>query len=212
MDRPTLDRALTDARVNAFIAWALVGFVLIVAAGNFLARELLWAGFAVVVVFVAVLPAVSYRSPRVMLPWEVIALATLPLLGRTFVVLADVGTGRVATYLAVAAIALIIAVELHVFTPVAMSQNFAIVFVVLVTMAAAGVWAVARWVPDVLLGTTFLLQPGVPEAVIERNLMLDFVASTAAGVLAGGVFELYFRRRTKVRRRADVSDDPEGPA
>lgn len=205
MDTSGLGRIVEDARLNAVLAWSLVAFLLLVAGGTSLRGDLLWAGFAVVVAVLAVVPAVAFRSTTAMLPWEVLALAALPLFGRTFVVFAGIGTGRVSTYLAVAAVALIVAVELHLFTPVQMSYGFAVFFVVVGTMAAAGIWAVVRWALDVLLGTTFLLQPGVPEAVLERRLMLDFVASTAAGVLGGVVFELYLRRRARIEARlADV--------
>jgi hypothetical protein len=40
-----------------------------------------------------------------------------------------------------------------------------------------------------------LLLDGRPEAVIEAELMWDFVAATLAGLLAGLLFEYYFRRR-----------------
>jgi NhaP-type Na+/H+ or K+/H+ antiporter len=110
-------------------------------------------------------------------------------------------TSDLFTYLSVAAIALIVAVELHVFTPVKMNQAFAVSFVVVATLAAAGVWAVARFVLDETLGTAFLLDPTLTEAEIEHDLMLEFVYSTAAGVLGGVVFEWYFRR---LRRRENV--------
>lgn len=208
MPQSGIGRIVEDARLNATLAWALVGFVLLVAAGSLLQGDLLWTGFAVTVAVLAALPAAAFRSARVMLPWEVLALAALPLLGRTFAVAAGLGTGRVATYLGVAAIALMIAVELDVFTAVEMSYGFAVFFVVVATMAAAGIWAIVRWVPDVLLGTQFLLEPGVPEEEIEHRLMLDFVASTAAGVLAGVVFQVYFRRRARIETRvADLDPD-----
>lgn len=203
MDRTGLGRLVEDARLNALFAWLLVGFVLLVAGASALQDELLWAGFAVAVAALAVAPALAFRSVRVMLPWEVLVLAALPLFGRTFVLFADVGTGRVSTYLAVAAIALVVAVELHLFTPVRMSHGFAVFFVVVATMATAGIWAVVRWLSDTLLGTTFFLQPGVPETVIEHRLMLDFVASTAAGLLGGIVFDLYFRRFARIEERLD---------
>jgi hypothetical protein len=190
-----LDRLVEDERLNATLSWALVGFVLLVAAGNALVGELLWAGFAVVVAALALQPPARFRTPLAMLPWEVLALAALPLLSRTFTVLAGVGTGALATYLAVAAVALMVAVHLHVFTPVRMNAAFAVTFVAIATMAAAGVWAVVRFGLDSLLGTTFLLRPGLDEHVIERNVMLEFVYSTVAGVGAGLVFDRYFRRR-----------------
>jgi hypothetical protein len=134
-----------------------------------------------------------------MLPWEVLLLAILPLLGRTFATVPV--TSELFTYLSVAAIALIIAVELHVFTPVKMNKAFAVSFVVIATLAAAGIWAVARFALDATLGTAFLLDPALTEAEIEHDLMLEFVYSTAAGVLGGVVFEWYFRR---LRRRESV--------
>ena len=201
MNESALARVLNDTRLNAAVAWLLIGLLALLAVGSALEGNLLSAGFAVAIIALALVPPVGFRSPRAMLPWEVLVLASLPVLARTVVRLSGFGTGRVSNYVAVAAVALIVAVELHVFTPVRMSGGFAVAFVVLTTMAAAGVWAVGRWIPDVLLGTSFLLKPGVDEAVIEHNLMLDFVASTVAGVFGGGVFQLYFRRLAPVDER-----------
>jgi hypothetical protein len=190
-------------RLNALLAWLLVGLLGLAVVANLLERSVVWAGFTAVVAVLALVPAVRYRDPLTMLPWEVLLVASLPVVGRTFVVGQRVGgvalTGRVTTYLAVAAVALVIAVELDVFTPVRMNEAFALLFVVVATTAAAGVWAVAQWVSDLYLGTSLLLD-GRPEAVIERELMWDFVAATAAGVLAGLLFEYYFRRRSRRRR------------
>ena len=120
-----------------------------------------------------------------MLPWEVLILAALPVLGRAFLV---AQLGEFAAYLAVAALALIVAIELHVFTAVEMNRGFAVGFVVITTMATAGLWALVRWVADLYLETGFLAS--------EAALMWEFVASTAAGVLAGVLFAWYVRRGT----------------
>jgi hypothetical protein len=208
MDDSVLARVLNDGRLNAAVGWVLIVLVALLAAGSLLRNQVLSAGFALVIVGLALVPPLEFRNPRAMLPWEVLVLASLPVLGRTFVLLSGLGTGRLANYVAVAAIALVAAVELHVFTPVRMNRGFAIAFVILTTMAAAGVWAVARWIPDVLLGTGFLLQPGLEEATIERNLMLDFVASTVAGVVGGVVFQFYFCRHAPLEERI-VEGSPE---
>jgi hypothetical protein len=191
--RGGLEGLLEDARTNALLAWALVGAVTVVAVGNALTGSLLWAGFAGTVLALTLVVPLGHQSPRVMLPWEVLALASLPLLGRSVATVPV--TSALATYLSVAAVALVVAVELQVFTPVRMTPRFAVGFVVVATLAAAGAWAVARFALDSLLGTTFLLDPTLPEAAIERALMFEFVYSTAAGVLAGVIFEGYFRRR-----------------
>ncbi|SEO69433.1 hypothetical protein SAMN04487948_104211 [Halogranum amylolyticum] len=198
MSRSGLRDVVERRQVNAVLGWLLVGFLAVVAVAALLRRDLLWAGFTLVVVALAIVPAVAARNPRSMLPWEVIALASLPMLARVVVVGQRVDgitlTGRVTTYLAVAAVALIIAVELDVFTSVKMNYSFAVLFVVIATMAAAGVWAVAQWLSDLYLGTGFLVDRNTG-ATPETELMWDFVAATVAGVGAGFLFEFYFRRR-----------------
>ena len=192
----SLDRVVDDARVNAGLGWALVAFLALVAVEEVLDDHLLWAGFAVSVGALALVPAVAHRDWAVMLPWEVLALAALPILGRALATL--VFTSRVATYLSVAALALIVAVELHAFTPVEMTDWFAVLFVVVATIATAGVWAVVQWLSDVYLGTAFLHN--------EQRLMWDFVAATVVGGMAGVVFEWYFRRVARVEAR--LPDEP----
>ncbi|USZ68061.1 hypothetical protein NGM10_15170 [Halorussus salilacus] len=186
-----LDSVVEDERANAALGWVLVVFILLVAVESLLGGDLLWAGFAAFVAGVALVPAVVHRTATMMLPWEVLALAALPILGRTLATV--VLTSRVATYLSVAALALIVAVELHLFTTVKMTHWFAVLFVVIATIAAAGVWAVVQWLSDVYLGTAFIEN--------EHRLMWDFVAATAVGGLAGVIFEWYFRRFARLDSR-----------
>ncbi|MCL7416369.1 MAG: hypothetical protein M8354_00820 [Halalkalicoccus sp.] len=190
MDLSVIDSLVENESRNAIAAWILTGFVLVVAVGSLSVGDLLWACFAGFVGVLAVLPALAFRNRRVTLPWEVLALASAPLLVRTF---GSGGVSEFATYISVAAIALLVAVELQVFTPVRMTSGFAVVFVVVATMATAGAWAVVRWIADLYLATGFL--------VSEEALMWEFVASTAAGLAAGVVFELYFRRRSRAIER-----------
>jgi len=197
------------ARGNAVLAWALVAFLGVVVAGALLRGDLLWAGFAAVVAALAVVPPVAYRNPRVMLPWEVLALSALPLIGRT--VATWPLAGEFATYLGVAALALVVAVELDTFTSVGMTPGFAVVFVVVATMATAGIWAVLRWSLDVALGTAFLLDPALTAEEIETALMWEFVYSVGAGGIAGAVFEGYFRRHAGAADRVPEEVDPATP-
>jgi len=194
-----LGRIVERERLNAAIAWVVIAFLLGVVIASLVNGDVLWAGFAVVVATLALIPMAAYRRPSLMLPWEVLMIAALPLIGRTFATVPL--TSQLATYLAVAALALIIAVELHLFTTVLMTPGFAVLFVVVATMATAGVWAVVRWVLDVVIGTQFLLVAGVEEDVIERQLMWEFVYSTMAGIAAGVIFEGYFRRRARYEDR-----------
>ena len=204
MPQAGLTDVIEGRRLNAALGWVIMLLVLASTGNALTTGDLVWACFTLAVVVLAAVPAIAYRNVQAMLPWEVLLLASLPVVGRTFIVDQTIGgitlTGRVTTYLAVAAVALIIAVELDVFTPVKMNYSFAVLFVVVTTMAAAGVWAVVQWLSDVYLGTQFLLD-GRPEDVIEAALMWDFVAATVAGAAAGILFEFYFRRRTRADER-----------
>lgn len=193
-----VDTLFRERRTNALLGWGIVALIAVTAIQEWFTGDLLWAGFATLVIAVVAAPAVRYRTPAVLPPWEVVLLAALPVIGRTFATLQL--TTAIATYLAVAALALIVAVEIHAFTPVKMTIGFAIVLVVVATMATAAVWAVARGASAWLLGIgTF---PG------QKEMGWEFVTSTVAGVVGGGIFELYFRRRSGARDRipSEVAD------
>lgn len=205
-----LGRAFRDRRLNAGLAWATIAVLGLVSLKALVTADVLSALFAIVVAVLGVLPAVRFGEPEVMLPWEVLFMASLPPIVKAFAtwpVAADL-----ATYLGVAAVALIIAIELHAFTPVIMTYQFAVLFVVVTTLAAAGGWAVVRYQFDLVFGTTFILDGTGHE---EQRLMIEFVWSTVAGLLAGGVFRLYFGRqafeeRVPERVAGEIVDPREG--
>ena len=182
-----------DARANARVTWLLAVALAAVAVRALLtgdpARAVLVAG----ILSLVVLPPALAGSPRIMLPWPVVLLAGVPSFGYA---LAGPGlTGEFVAYLAVAAVALVVAVELDLFTSVEMTPGFAVAFVVVTTVAVAGVWALVRWGLDAWLGTGLLFAPGRSAAAVERALMWEFVYSALAGVVAGLVFDFGFRRR-----------------
>ncbi|QCJ46453.1 MULTISPECIES: hypothetical protein [Haloprofundus] len=204
MNRSGLSHVVENERTNAAVGWVFVAVLCAAGTGELLTGELVQAGFVLATAGLAAVPAVAYRNPRAMLPWEVLALAVLPVVGQAFVGGQTIDgvtlSGRVVRYFAVAAVALVVAVELDVFTPVRMNDSFAVLFVAVTTMAAAGVWAVVQWLSDLYLGTEFLLD-GRPGDVVHTAMMWDFVAATLAGVGAGLLFEFYFRRRSHARER-----------
>ena len=199
MTETEFEQLLRDAGLNAVLAWVITGAVALVAVERFLTGDVLWGSFAVVVLLLILVPPLAFLSARTMLPWEVLLFATLPITGRA-VATFDV-SGQIATYLSVATPALVVAVELHTFTSVKMTPTVAVAFVAITTMAAAGIWAAARWSADIWLGTSFLDALGLDEAAIERAVMLEFVASLVAGIVAGLIFEFYVRRVARVETR-----------
>ena len=98
---------LTATRTNVALAWVLVGVFALVAVESLLTRDYLWAAFSVLVAAVVVFPPVAARQVRRMPPWEVVLLAGLPVVGRAVATLQV--TSTVATYLSIAALALLVA-------------------------------------------------------------------------------------------------------
>ncbi|MGQ3327967.1 MULTISPECIES: hypothetical protein [Halorubrum] len=179
-----LARLFRSGRTNAVIAWAMVAVLVGVFVESLLGFDFLPMVLVAAITAVVVAPAVAARDPRVMLPWEVLGLALLPVLVRA---LLGGELGTFSTYLAIAAFALIVTVELHMFTSLRVTHWFAVLFVVLTTMATAAAWTVLRWNADRLLGTSFL--------TTNEALMIEWIYVTLAGLAAGVLFDAYFRRR-----------------
>jgi hypothetical protein len=202
-DRPDADRAdlataVPDAfarlfrsgRTNAILAWAMVAVLALVLVESALDVDLQWLIFVSGVGVLVGLPPAAHRDWRVMLPWELLVLALLPILVRG---LFGGVLGIFAMYLSVAALALLAVVELHTFTGLTVTHWFAVALVVLTTMAGAAAWAVVRWNLDRYVGTSYL--------TTNEALMWEFGWVTLAGFAAGLVFDAYFRRRESVLRR-----------
>jgi hypothetical protein len=186
----TLASLVRGSRRNALLTWALIAVAWGAAVTSLWRGNLLWTGFAVVVAGLAATPSVANRSLQTTFHWPVVALASLPVLGRALA--SNQLTGAVGLYLSVAALALLLAAVLQTETAVRMSPGFAVGFVVMTTLATAGSWAVVRW-----------SAAGVgiaPFGVTHDQLMWEFVASAVAGGVAGVLFPV-IGRRGPLRRR-----------
>lgn len=186
-----LAQLFRSGRINALVSWALVGILLAVFIKSVLDFDRQWIVFVTATGAIVLLPPIAYRDWRVMLPWEVLVIALFPILVRGLFA-GEVGT--FATYFAVAGLALLVTVELHMFTTVRLTHWFAVVFVVMATMAVVAVWTILRWNMDTFLGTNFL--------TTNEALMLEWLYVTLAGLSAGVLFDSYFRRRGRLLRRA----------
>ncbi len=193
-----LEQLFRSSRVNAIIAWFLVGALGMVLLESVVDLDWLWIMFVMVTAAVVLLPPVSHREWRVMLPWEVLVVALLPILVRA---LFGGELGTFGYYFSVAGLALLITVELHMFTSLRVTHWFAVLFVVLTTLASGAAWAVVRWNMDRLVGTEFILKPGVSQDTANATLMVEFGWITLAGLAAGITFDAYFRRRDRRLRR-----------
>jgi len=181
-----------SGRVNAMLAWPLVAVLALTFVESVLDVDRLWVLFVAVTGAIVLVPPLAHRDWRVMLPWEVLVLALAPILVRG---LFGGELGTFAYYLSVAGLALVVTVELHMFTTMRMTHWFAVVFVVMTTLASAGAWAVARWSADRLLGTEFLSAPTTTPDAANAVLMTEFLWVALAGLAAGVLFDAYFKRR-----------------
>lgn len=187
MEISELDALLHDSRNNAIIGWLLIVLLGGTAVGIVVATGPLWSVFALGVVVLALIPPLAFRSPYVMLPWEVLLIAALPIVG--LATGTDRLSGQFSVYFAIAAVALVIAVELQSFTPIRFPPWFAVVLVVVATLASAALWGLLQWGFDVYLGTNYI--------TTNDDLMYEWLYSAVAGILGGVTFALYFRRRRK---------------
>jgi len=193
-----LAKLFKNGRTNAIISWLLVGVLGLVFVESLFDFDRLWMLFVAVTTVIVLVPPVAHREWRMMLPWELLTLALLPILVRA---LAGGEIGIFGYYLSVAALALLVTVELHMFTELRLTSWFAVLFVVLTTLASVAAWSVVRWNFDQRLGTEFLIQPGVSQDAANAALMVEFIWVTLAGLVAGVLFDAYFRGRGRQLRR-----------
>ena len=186
-----MELLFNDNRVNAAVAWLVVGVLALSLVESLLVRDLQWLVFTAAVAGIVLVPPVAHRSPLVMLPWELLVVAALPVLVRTLSI--SVLANTFATYLSIAALALVVTVQLHLLTGMNVTHWFAIVLVVMATLAAAGLWTIVRWNLDAVAGTSYLST--------NEALMWEYLWVTAAGLAGGVLFDLYFRPRTRAIRR-----------
>ncbi|MFB6140504.1 MAG: hypothetical protein ABEJ26_08730 [Halosimplex sp.] len=175
------DEPLGYERTNAVLAWVVVAVLLAAAVERTLAGEYVWASAALAAAAVAVVPSVRSGDWTQTVAWEVLALAAAPVVASIVTTFDDV-----AATVVVAGVALLVTTELDAYTDVEMTADFAVGFVVLVTMSLVGVWVIAQYVSDTYLGTSLISG--------QAALMRDVIAATGIGVLAGVLFEFYFRR------------------
>lgn len=176
-----LKAVVHSQRINALIGWVLMGIMALAVIESFLTDALLWGGFALFLILVTAVPALSAREWTVMVPWPLLLVAAVAL------IVGALGLYReIAGYLAIATLALIVVIELDAFTPVDMSRRFAVGFAALTTLAFQGLWIIAQFYSDRWLGTEFLHS--------QTELQWDIVIVTGVTIVMGGVFVWYFEQ------------------
>lgn len=182
-------------RRNAALGWLVVVLLAGLTIRLGLVGSYRWSFLTALAIALVVLPAAASANPYAVPPWELLVLVAIPVVDAA--VLGGTVVSPVAVYLAVAAVALIVAVAVHTLTPLRMNRPFAVALVVIATLAVGATWNVALWVADATLGTTYLVGDRSQDAA-NRAMMIDFLYATVAGLLAGVLFSVYLRYRSFV--------------
>ena len=194
-----LEQLFESGRANAILSWVFIGLFLLVLFESLLDWDRQWIVFTIGLLAIVLVPPTSQRSPMVMLPWELLALTSFPVVARALEI--SQLANDFATYLSIAAVALIVVVELHVLARVNVTHWFAVVLVVLATLAVGAAWAIIRWLMDRQFDTEFIPH-GYDQDLANEALMIEFFWVLLAGLAAGVLFDLYFRRRAGRLRRS----------
>ncbi|SDR05263.1 hypothetical protein [Natronobacterium texcoconense] len=173
---------------NTVLSWLLVLVLGGSLFGGILLEQYESVLFSAVAIAIIVAPAIAFRDPTVLPPWYFVGLICLPVLWDAFG--PQMATAIVPS-LALATLGLLMAVELHRFTPLRLVPWFTVVLTVLFTLAMGGLLNILRWSSDVLFGTAFLLD-GRTQDAINAAVMIELIYVTLAGLLAGAIFYAYF--------------------
>lgn len=199
----TIQRLLSSDRSNAAVVWVLAVGIAAAATGQALLGDWLWAALGWTTATLALVPSARHRTWTVAPPWWLVVLAAIPLAGLVlfpFQARANAFATRIATYLSIAALSLMVAIYLNTYTDVEMSHRFAVLFVVTTTMALVGLWVLLVGVGDMYLGTDHVAG--------KADLNKEFVAAFVTGLLGGVLFERSFHHADHGGIRGHPSEGP----
>ena len=179
----TPTRAFHGEKSNAYLSWFAIAIVIVIGAVTILDRLVHETLFAATVITVALIPAIVLGSKRAALPWEVTVVAVAPLLAAVFA--PDLWSRQVVLYAGASILALALTLEVHALTDVRLERWLAIAFVTMIASGIAAVWTILTWVQDLVAGTAVLTG--------NTELMWLLITATAAGIVAGVCFDLYYR-------------------
>ena len=161
--------------------------------------DILWMVFGIAAICLYILPIVTMRNPFRALPWEMTILLSAPLLlhisagarsmNDRFVWWDDLTS--LAFAFSLATIGFLLTVELQMYTNVRMNRPFAVFFVVMFALGAAGFWEIGEYIDDRVFGTSYLTS--------NSQVMETLLWVMIGGILMGFVYDLYLRVMPKER-------------
>ncbi len=164
--------------------------------------DVLWVSFGITALSLYMLPIVSLRNPFKALPWEMTILLSVPILIHISAESQALNDhlswwddlASIAFAFSISTLGFLMTVELQMYTPVRMNRAFAVLFVIVFTLAVSGFWQVGEFVGDRVYGTHYQGNNG--------DVMLSLVWNLIGGIAMGVFYDLYLRIMPKKRRTA----------
>jgi len=187
--------------LEAEVSWVSSLLLLLLTIYAVIRFDVLWAVLGVAGLSLYVLPMVTTRDPFKALPWEMTVILSAPMIlhysagSRTLT--ENVGWwndfSSLALAFSLATIGFLTTVELQVYTNVKMNRPFAVFFVVMFTLAAAGFWDLGLYVGDKVYGTHHL--------GTNQDVMSGLLWVLLGGILMGVFYTVYLKAMSEKRKR-----------
>jgi len=188
--------------VEAELSWICSLVLFFCTVYNLLKLDMLWVAFGVAAISLYILPVVSMRDPFKALPWEMALLLSAPVLlhitvsshafSENLAFWDDLSS--LAFAFSLSTLGFLLTIELHMYTEVRMNRAFAVMFVIVFTLAVSGFWQVGEYFGDQIYGTHY--------QGTNDDVMKGFLWTLVGGILMGTVYDLYLRAMPDRRRKS----------
>jgi hypothetical protein len=172
-------------KLNGILSGFLALYLLFNCFNILLDGNITWSIYGFAVLVLVFIPPIVLEDRTALVPFEVLLFLAVPFTVKGMEL--GFAASHTLNYLTAAGIALLLVTELDTFTSFRSSSSFAVLIVSITSLAVAGFWAVGRWLSDIYLGTSFVLD--------EHALMWEFSAALLAGIIGGLVFRYYLKDR-----------------
>lgn len=187
------DSRLFGKKVNAILSGVAALYLMVSCVNIMFDGNLTWSMYGFAVLALVFAPSFILEDRKAFVPFEILVLLAVPFAVKGMEL--GFAANYTLSYFTAATVSLLIITELDTYTSFRTTPRFSVVLLSITTIGVAGLWAVARWLSDIYIGTALI--------VSEKTLMWEFAAALAAGAFAGIVFNLYFRQRDR-RLKYDI--------
>lgn len=187
--------------IEAQVSWASSILLLLLTFYAMFKFDVLWSILGITSLCLYAFPIVSLRDPFKAPPWEITLILAAPMIIHysvgSRVLIENVGWwddfASLALAMSLSTIGFLMTVELQMYTNVKMNRPFAVFFVVMFTLAAAGFWEIGLYFGDMIYGTHY---QGSNSAVMNTLVWV-----LVGGILMGFFYTLYLRAMSERRKR-----------